>query len=304
MRTMLLHILPFCAAGLAAAVALDWSQRRTMIRRLRVAAGAPASAGEGHGLAAALAWCGSHVPGANDRAMKTVLMQAGYFAPAALPILLGLRLICTVVIFVLLLLQNGLTIGLEDFLTASFLAFFANRLIVILLKLKAEARQREVRRELPPVIDVMTMVLNGGVSIDQSLRYVAGMVDRAAPRIALVLRRYVAEIDNGVLYETAIERLGQRLGIDEGHDLAALLKQALLQGGEITAALERFGAEASDKRVAAAREQIGRKSTLLTIVMLVFFMPVLLTVLAGPAVWDITDTLATVKLHAAKGAKR
>jgi tight adherence protein C len=174
---------------------------------------------------------------------------------------------------------------------------------VILLKLKAERRERLLRRELPSVVDLLMMVLNSGISIDQSLRYVTGMLGQTAPLSTLVLKRYVADIDSGMPFEVAFERMGQRFGINEGYDLASLVKQSLLQGGEIMASLESFGVELADKRVAMAREQIGRKSVLLTLAMLAFFMPVLMITLGGPAVSQIMKTLTTVKheMHSRKG---
>jgi len=178
---------------------------------------------------------------------------------------------------------------------AVFSAFVASRLFVSLIKLKAERRERQLRRELPPFVDILMMVLSSGISIDQSLRYVTGMLGQTAPLVTVVLKRYVADIDSGMAFETAFDRLGQRLGINEGYDLANLIKQSLLQGGEIMASLESFGAELADKRVAAAREQIGRKSVLLTLVMLAFFMPVLMIALGAPAVSHIMQTLKTVK---------
>lgn len=274
---------------------LQCLRRRWTLMRLRATMGGNAdTATPESGYVYFLQWLGSNIPGASDESLRAVLMSAGYFQHAALPIFIALRLICTGVVFLLVLLYGGATRP-TALMLAVFLAFFCSRLFVILLKLQAEGRQRTVRRELPPLVDILLMVLNSGVSIDQCLRYVAGLLDRTAPLTSMVFKRYVADVDSGMPYETAFERMGQRLGIDEGHDLASLIKQALLQGGEVMAPLERFGADLTDKRVATAREQIGRKSVLLTLIMLAFFMPVLLITLGGPAVSNITDTLGAVQ---------
>ena len=45
--------------------------------------------------------------------------------------------------------------------------------------------------------------------------------------------------------------------------------------------------------MATAREQVGRKAPQLTLIMIAFFMPVLLIVLAGPAVVTLTGALQT-----------
>lgn len=274
--------------------ALRWAEREAIMRRLRHMMGRTERAA----LPAfwrGLQWLGARIPGAGDDTLQRILNQAGYSHPRAVPIFVAGRLLGTAALFVFLLLRPGTMASASGILLALFFTFLLSRLFVIVLKLKAEARQQDIRRELPPVIDVLLMVLNSGVSIDQCLRYVATLLEGAAPRVSQVLQRYVADVDNGMSYEAAFERMGQRLGIDEGYDLASLVRQALLQGGDITAALERFGAEIADKRVSQARERIGRKTILLTIVMLACFMPVLMITLAGPAVTNITETLHNVK---------
>jgi pilus assembly protein TadC len=274
--------------------ALRWMERAATLRRLRSVMGQPdraARPGFSHGLH----WLGERLPGAGDSGLRRTLAQAGYVQPGAVPIFVAGRLLCTAALLVFFLLRPGATASTTSILLALFLTFFLSRLFVIALKLKAEARQQEIRRELPPVVDVLLMVLGSGVSIDQSLRYVASLLENSAPQVCRVFQLYVADVDHGMSYEAAFERMGQRLGIDEGYDLAGLIRQALLQGGEITAALERFSAEIAEKRVSQAREQVGRKAVVLTIVMLAFFMPVLLITLGGPAVSNIQDTLHTVK---------
>lgn len=287
-----LVVILLAALGLGGLGALERSHRREKFLRLRVVMGdsnPPRSE-----IVSFLEWLGTRIPGTSDDGLRTLLVDAGLFQPAALPLFVALRLVCTGTVILLVLIEKSAT-SPAALMLAVFLGFFTSRLFVILIKRRAEGRHNNIRHELPPLVDLLLMVLNSGVSIDQCLRYVTTILKPTAPLTAIVFNRYVADIDSGVPYEAALERLGQRLGINEGHDLVNLIKQALLHGGEIVAALERFSSELADKRVAAAREQIGRKAVLLTIIMLIFFMPVLLVTLAGPAVWNITNTLKTVQ---------
>ncbi len=282
------------AAALSGLGMLYWIHKQATLTRLRVALGDAEVQSPLWGIAQHLETIGTRLPGASDSSLQASLLRAGYFQPAAVHIFVALRLAATIAVPAIILLRAP-AIDTSTLLLAAFLAFFTSRLFVIGLKLKAEARERALRRELPPAVDFLLMVLGSGVSIDQSLRYVTGLLEQTAPLTNIVLKRYVADIDGGIPYEAAFERLGQRLGINEGYDLVNLIKQALLQGGEIMASLESFGAELADKRVAFAREQIGRKSVFLTLAMLAFFMPVLLITLGGPAVSHITQTLNVVK---------
>jgi tight adherence protein C len=142
------------------------------------------------------------------------------------------------------------------------------------------------------------------VSIDQALRHVAGQIDQTSPVTAAQLKIYLSEIDEGLPYDQALDRLAQRLGISEGRDFAGLLKLNLFQGGELGPPLRRLAADIGEVRLAMAREQVGRKSVLLTMVMLVFFMPVLMVALAGPAVSDVIETLGHVAHDLQNSRKR
>jgi tight adherence protein C len=62
---------------------------------------------------------------------------------------------------------------------------------------------------------------------------------------------------------------------------------------ELVPALREFTREFAQRRVMRAKESIGKITVKMVILMLVFFMPALFIVLAGPPVAAILDTLAT-----------
>lgn len=248
--------------------------------------------------AGSLEWLGRRVTGGGPlKELQALLLQAGLSNPAAPFIFSGIRLAATLAALAVALLPTYLrqgTVRPEDAGLSVFMAFIVYRAFTILLKARIEIRQREIRRELPYVLDLVLMVLDSGVSIDQALQHVGAHIGRVAPISGGLLSRYNAETAEGVPYDLALDRLAQRLAIPEGRDFAGLLKQNLYQGGELNPPLRRLAADIGETRLAAAREAMGRKSVLLTLVMLAFFMPVLMIALAGPAVSDIITTLHNV----------
>jgi tight adherence protein C len=231
------------------------------------------------------------------RNQRDMLLKAGFFAPGAVFLFTALRLIATLLaaaaVTLPAFLKHG-TVASGDAALAFFFGFFVYRGASIFLKLRSETRQREIRRELPYVLDLLLMVLDSGVSIDQALQHVSQQIDRVAPLTAQMLAQYMADTEEGLPYDKALDRLAQRLAVSEGRDFAGLLKQNLFQGGELGQPLRRLAADISEARLASAREQLGRKSVLLTLVMLAFFMPVLLIAIAAPAVTDVLGTLQHV----------
>ncbi|MGB3810959.1 MAG: type II secretion system F family protein [Parvibaculum sp.] len=232
--------------------------------------------------------------------VRAILAKAGFFHPSALYMFLALRFGVAVSIFGAVLVMRSEKVTLFNFFVAAVFAVLFYRYALIAIKYLGERRARRVQRELPPVLDIVLMVLDSGVSIDQCLQYVAQAARPAAPTVASILARHVADIDNGVPYDVGLDRLGQRLAVDEGVDFANLLKQAMFQGGELGPSLRRFSAELSDRRLARAREEGGRRATYLTVVMVFFFVPVLLVVLVGPAFVNVAGTIqaAAQRTHA------
>lgn len=246
---------------------------------------------------------GRRIEGARvNRELRALVLRAGFFQPSAVYIFVALRYCIALTVGLGILVARSGMAGPSalDFFLGLIFGYLFYRYVVIALGVYADRRARTIRRELPPVLDIMLMALDAGVSIDQCMRYVASVVPGTAPVTGAVLRRHIADIDAGMPYDAALDRLGQRLGLDEGQDLAATIKQALFHGGELGTTLRRFSADLSDKRMATAREQVGRKAPQLTLVMIVFFMPVLLIVLAGPAVVTLTGALKSASEQMAK----
>src|SRR3546814_4281659 len=107
----------------------------------------------------------------------------------------------------------------------------------------------------------------------------------------------VDELQHAIPYPAALQRWAASLGVDGARELSGLFRQSLFLGTELGPALKEFAADFSDKRVARARESIGRKTAKMAVVMMVFMMPALFIVLFGPAVSTIQSEEHTSELQ-------
>jgi tight adherence protein C len=162
------------------------------------------------------------------------------------------------------------------------------------LLIAAGIRQRAIVAEFPFLLDLMLMLLESGVSLDQCFRSIARDEASAAPRLNPSLRALVEDIDRGMPYEAALDRWAARVGVPSSRDLAALFQQGLMQGIELSAALRQFVREFTERRVAASREAMGKITVKLVVVMVLFFMPALFIVIAGPPIATLIDTVGGV----------
>src|SRR3546814_3471737 len=101
------------------------------------------------------------------------------------------------------------------------------------------------------------------------------------------MKLLVDDLQHAIPYPAALQRWAASLGVDGARELSGLFRQSLFQGTELGPALKEFAADFSDKRVARARESIGRKTAKMAVVMMVFMMTALFIVLCGPAVSPI-----------------
>lgn len=235
------------------------------------------------------------VAGAKDREEITqALRSAGHYEAEAVLVFAGLRFTAAI----LALVGTGLGLWLTGHWggMARFLPLAAGGVTYVgaksALQWRASIRQRRVAAELPFVLDLMLLMLESGISLDQCFRSIAQMSNGAIPLVRQSIRLLVEDIQRGMPYDQAFDRWADRLGVNGGRELTAMFKQTMFHGTELGPALREFVREFADKRVSAVRESIGRKTTQMTVVMIIFLMPALFIVLCSPAVVTIFRTLS------------
>ncbi|MGI4876493.1 MAG: type II secretion system F family protein [Janthinobacterium lividum] len=174
---------------------------------------------------------------------------------------------------------------------AAALTFLASKYI---LKASSARRSRKISAELPFTLDIFVMMVESGASLDQCFRIFATAEGRAAPIVQAAIALLVEDIQRGMSYDLALARWSDRLGVAGARELAAVLRQSLAHGTELAATLLEFSREFSERRIFVARESIGKKTTQMTVAMLVLLMPALMIVLAGPAVSTLGSTLTSL----------
>ncbi|WP_395677150.1 type II secretion system F family protein [Inquilinus sp.] len=234
------------------------------------------------------------IGGAKDREeISEQLRAAGYYDPSSVLVFAGLRLggallAAAVVALVLWLSGNWTEMAWLYPLGAGGVTYIGAKMG---LRWRVSVRQRRVAAELPFVLDILLLMLESGVSLDQCFRSVAQTDGGGMPLVRQTVQLLVEDLQRGMAYDLALDRWRERLGVNGARELAALFKQTLLHGTELGTGLRDFVREFADKRVSTARESIGRKTTQMTIVMIVFLMPALFIVLVSPALVSLIQSL-------------
>ncbi len=161
------------------------------------------------------------------------------------------------------------------------------------IKSAALKRRKRIRRELTLGIEMLCIFLESGQSLDQAFRSFSDVCGDALPHIAGIQRALISDLNNGVAYEKAIESWVSNLHVDEAKPLATLFVDSLVHGTELVPHLRQFSLELVEQRIANARASIGVKSSQLTVVMVVFFLPAILAFITAPGITGILTALET-----------
>lgn len=164
----------------------------------------------------------------------------------------------------------------------------------MLLALLAGGRTRRIRGELPIFLDTLVLMLRSGASLDQGLRALAASDDAAFPELNRATRLLVDDLENGLEHEEAFRRWADRLGTETSQELAQMFILHLQLGTEVGRRLKHFADMFVEQRLLDARERSGQRVTQLTALAMVFFLPPLLLVIAGPGVDGLIKGVASV----------
>jgi|GEM_PF-714380 len=233
--------------------------------------------------------------GRNQDDTRLLLVRAGWFNPASVYTFNTARLFVSAAAaaggFALFLFVDAIPARVPDWIGAVIGGSIGYLVPKMWLNGRVKARCKTISREMATMLDVLALVIESGLNVDQALRWLAELEGLNAPETQRVLRLTVRDIDSGMDWVEALDRMGTRLAIREASDLAIVLAQSITTGTDVRRPLKAFAEEFRDSRYQTAREQIGRKTTSLSVIMVVFFLPVLLLLLGSPALVSLMRSL-------------
>ena len=148
----------------------------------------------------------------------------------------------------------------------------------------AARRQKEIQRQLPDVMDLLTISVEAGLGFDSALTQVTKNVPGA---LAEELSRLLQEIQIGVGRAEAFRHLGERTDVPELQSFVLSMIQADLFGVSIANVLRSQSRELRQKRRQRAEELAQKIPVKLLFPMIFLVLPAMFIVLLGPGVIEI-----------------
>jgi tight adherence protein C len=144
---------------------------------------------------------------------------------------------------------------------------------------------------IPDALDMMVICGQAGLGLEASIERVGLEIHYAHPVVAEELTRTAHEMQVNADTRTALVNLGNRTGLESVRRLAGVLIQSIQYGTPLTLALRSLSAEQRQEMLVKFEGRAARLPVLLTIPMIVFILPCVFLVVAGPAMVDVYRTM-------------
>lgn len=223
---------------------------------------------------------------------RQMLLQAGFKNRHALEIFNSIRVTMALSLPLLILpIAAGWGFNIQIALFVVFAASAGYYLPALWVQNITNKRQRRLLAAFPDALDLLVSCVEAGLGLDAAFRRVAMEMETAAPELAREFQIVTHEISAGVPRVESLRHLETRTGLDEIRSLVNMLAQAERFGTSIAKGLRVHSKMTRQKRMSRAEEEAAKVSPKLTVVMILFLLPVLGAVLVGPAAIKVYETL-------------
>jgi tight adherence protein C len=218
--------------------------------------------------------------------MREQLMAAGMYTTSP-GTMLGYRVLGAVLLPIVIIAATG---GgqILDILAAVLMMFAGWVFPLTYVQRKARKRLKEIDRRLPDLIDLLTVMVEAGLSFSAALRQAA---PEFAPPLSDELRLTLQEQTMGLGIDEALRNMGQRADTPAMRSFVRAMAQGERMGISTGLIMRSLSHEMRARRKALAEEK-AQKAPILMLFPLVFLIfPSMFIVLMTPAIINLIHSL-------------
>jgi tight adherence protein C len=136
-------------------------------------------------------------------------------------------------------------------------------------------------------LDMMLICADAGLAIEASIERVSVEIAPAHPTVARELMLTVRDMQVNADRRAVLMALGTRTGLPSLQRMAAALVHAMNFGTPLSSALRTLASELRHEQLTKFEERAARLPVLLTMPMIIFILPAVFLIVAGPAMLGI-----------------
>jgi tight adherence protein C len=225
--------------------------------------------------------------------LQSLLARAGFRHPSAPAAYFGLRAVAALALpipYLLLTMWQGKFAPINILVSLLLMAagYFGPSYG---LKILVRRRQDRIDRALPDMLDLMTVTMEAGLSLQATINRVSEEIRSIAPDLYVELQITSAELRAGIPRYLALKNLGTRTEVQSLKSLVAMMVQSDKMGASIAQGLRTHAEYIRTQRNQKAEEIAAKLPVKILFPMMLFILPALFIVIIGPAALKISSTL-------------
>jgi tight adherence protein C len=217
--------------------------------------------------------------------MRRDLLGAGFYSVTA-EVYFGYRILLTAGLTGFLVLMAVSAPSIYSIVGVVVAAILGWRLPMVIVQRRAKARNDEIDRELPELIDLLVVSIEAGVALGGALQM---MGERMTGALGTELRFMQQEQSMGLSSDQALSKLLERCDTASIRSFVGSLQQGERLGVSIGTILRNLAAEMRVRRRQLAEERAQKAPVKILFPLVFLIFPAMFIVLLGPAVFAFKE---------------
>jgi tight adherence protein C len=154
-----------------------------------------------------------------------------------------------------------------------------------------KARTKSVVAGLPDALELLVICVEAGLAFEDGLGRIVGELEKSQPALAEELAFTAADLKILPSREQALANFAERIDAPSIRSVVTTLTQTLRYGTPLAQALRVVASELRNDTLVRLEERANQLPTLMTIPMMLFIMPTIFLIVAGPAALRVMDAM-------------
>lgn len=248
----------------------------------------------------------SVIPLSSKSWVKTKLTQAGYQKPHYQKVFLGIQLLCTVILFGVLLCFTSLfgqASGSIGIIMAIVFGVAGYVLPMLWLMQQAQKRQESIQKSLADFLDLLVICVEAGLSLDVAINKITSLKSvKTSTYLREELNRYTRDVGFGRSRKDALLDMADRTGVDDFNVIVNAIVQSYEMGTSVAHTLRVQSDSMRAKRLAKAEEKANKIPVKMVIPIYVFLFPAIFTCIFGPLGMVMWKAVMQISTNASLGS--
>ena len=155
--------------------------------------------------------------------------------------------------------------------------------------------RRSLNEALPDMVDLLSIVLGTGLSLDQSFIRVSEELQHIYPQLAEELYLLTVQMQAGQERSEAFRQLVKRTGVEDVKSLAAMIVQSERFGTSLSQALRVYSESLRTRRRLWAEASIGKAGVKMLFATVLLIFPVFFVITLVPSILTLVRTFTSLR---------